>query len=430
MSEKRTRANGEGSIFPYRNGYAAYVWVTTPAGRRQRKYVYGKTREEVHAKWVNLTQAASRGPVATRIPTLGAYLTGWHDEVIRPNSAPTTTANYGMFIRLYITPGLGDKRLDKLNVRDVQTWLNRLRITCQCCAQEKDAARDKPKCCAKGECCQQTPSDWTVRSAWTVLRSALGNAMRDELVSRNVAELARLPLPRPKKVKPWSVEEARTFLESASGGGDSLYAAYVLILVLGLRRGELLGLKWEDVDLDAAELRIGWQLQRVSGKLLRRETKTSASDGVLPLPDICITALRAWRKRQKEWRVKAGSAWQRQGFVFSTRYGMPVEPRNFHRDFKKRAGKAKVPIIPVHATRKTCASLLVALDVHPRVAMQILRHSQIAVTMNVYSEVSSEATREALRRLGESLSWGELRESPGKRDEGPEDSPEAAAVAV
>jgi integrase len=427
MTEKRTRANGEGSIFPYRNGYAAYVWVTTPTGRRVRKYVYGKTREIVHTKWVNLTQAAARGPVANRVPTLGAYLAEWLEDVIRPNSAPATTANYAMFVRLYIVPELGTKRLDKLNVRDVQKWLNGLRTACQCCAQGKDAARAKPKCCAKGECCEQTPSDWTVRTAWTVLRSALGNAVRDELVARNVAELARLPMPRPKKRKPWSVEEARTFLESASAGVDSLYTAYVLILVLGLRRGELLGLKWDAVDLDKGELHIGWQLQRVSGKLLHRETKTAASEAVLPLPAICLTALKAWRERQQKWQRDAGAAWQKKGFVFTTRHGMPVEPRNFHREFKKRAAKAGVSIIPVHATRKTCASLLVAMDVHPRVAMQILRHSQIAVTMNVYSEVSSEGTREALRRLGERLTWGTPTEDPGK-GVGPSDGPPDAVA--
>ena len=90
-------------------------------------------------------------------------------------------------------------------------------------------------------------------------------------------------------------------------------------------------------------------------------------------------------------------------FVISTRFGLPVEPRNFHRDFKARCAKAGVRPISVHSTRRTCASLLVALDVHPWVAMQVLRHSQIAITMNVYSEVSSAETRWALRRLGEQL---------------------------
>jgi integrase len=208
---------------------------------------------------------------------------------------------------------------------------------------------------------------------------------------------------RSRRPKPWTVEEARQFLESARADGDALYAAYVLILVLGLRRGEVLGLAWDDVDLDAGEVYIAWQVQRVGGKLLRRQTKTEASDAPLPLPDICMTALKERRERQDRWRATAGDAWQGGELVVSTRYGLPVDPRNFHREFKTRCTKAGVRPIPVHSTRRTCASLLVALDVHPRVAMQIMRHSQIAVTMNIYSEVSSIETREALKKLGREL---------------------------
>jgi len=404
VSRAKPRANGEGSIYPRAaGGFAAYVWVTTPGGTRRRKYLYGKSREDVHAKWVTLHQRAKQGAVATRVPTLGDYLTGWLTEVIAPNSAPATTANYRMFIRHYIVPALGTRRLDKLAPREVQTWLNGLKTACQCCAQGKDAARAAPRCCAKGQCCQQYPSARTIDTARTVLRSGLSNAVRDELVSRNVAALVRLPQARPKRAKPWTVDEARRFLVAAHAAEDHLYAAYALMLVLGLRRGELLGLKWEDADLDAAELRIGWQLQRVDGQLLRRETKTQASDAVLPLPSICIVALAAWRNRQARWRSRAGAAWHDMDFVFSTRHGLPIEPRNFHRDFKRRATHAGVPVIAVHTTRKTCASLLVALDVHPRVAMQILRHSQIAVTMNVYSEAPTHATTAALQQLGTHL---------------------------
>ncbi|MFL6129385.1 MAG: hypothetical protein ACJ73E_10020 [Mycobacteriales bacterium] len=102
----RSRANGEGSIYPRRNGFAAYAWVTTPAGKRTRKYVYGPDRETVHAKWVKLLRQAQEGAVATRVPTLGSFLTGWLDEVVKPNLAPATYANYEMFSRLYITPSL------------------------------------------------------------------------------------------------------------------------------------------------------------------------------------------------------------------------------------------------------------------------------------------------------------------------------------
>jgi hypothetical protein len=114
MTARRTRASGEGSIFPYRNGYAAYVWVTKPDGLRARKYVYGKTREIVHDKWIKLHQQARQGPVATKVPTLGGYLAYWLTEVIQPNVAPLTHATYETLVRLYIAPGLGSKRLDRL----------------------------------------------------------------------------------------------------------------------------------------------------------------------------------------------------------------------------------------------------------------------------------------------------------------------------
>ncbi|SEN20778.1 site-specific integrase [Nonomuraea pusilla] len=408
---RRTRANNEGSIFPYKNGWAGYVWVTTPEGKRTRKWAYGKTREETHDKWLKLHEHARKGPVTTKSPKLSDYLTYWLTNVVEPNLAPKTAANYEMFARLYITPALGSKRLDKLTVRDVQTWVTKLRRSCQCCDQGKDAARPKqhsnPKrrqhCCAIGKCCKSEPSAWTVHDAYMTLRAALSNAVREELLPRNVAAHIKMPVPRKRKVKPWSVDEARTFLESARTREDPMYPAYVLVLVLGLRLGEALGLRWEDVDLDQAEMTIGWQLQRVSGKLLHRRTKTDASDATLPFPEIVTAALRARQRARDTARKAAGDGWQETGLVFTTASGRPVEPSNFRRSFANACDKAGVRKVHVHATRKTCASLLVALDVHPRVAMQILRHSQIAVTMNVYSEVSSEETRKALKMLGDHL---------------------------
>ena len=400
------RHNGEGSIYPYRNGYAAHVWITTPEGRRQRKSVYGKTREEVHRKWLSLHEQARRGPVAPRSPALAQYLDGWLRDVVRPNLAPATVANYDLFVRLYIVPDLGKRKLEKLTVRDVQTWLNALRIRCQCCAQGKDAERPVPRCCSVGACCRQVASEWTVHQAWTVLRGALSAAMREELVTRNVAALVRVPVPRGRKAEVWSVDEARRFLESARADVDPLYAGYVLMLVLGLRRGELLGLAWSDVDLDQQEAFIRWQVQRVKGELLRRPTKTKTSEAPLPLPDICARALEQRRLVEARWRLAAGAAWAGTGLVLTTRLGDALDPRNFHRYFKARAEEAGVPVISVHSTRRTCASLLVALDVHPRVAMAILRHSQIAVTMDIYSQVSSASTREALKRLGSQFEEG------------------------
>ena len=257
------RANGEGSIYPYRNGFAAHVWIVTPKGRRQRKTVYGKTRPEVHDKWLRLHEQARRGPMVPVSPRLRDFLERWLEETVRPTLSPATTSNYEMFSRLYIVPDLGDRKLDKLMVRDVQVWVNTLRVRCQCCFQGKDAARPEPQCCALGACCHEVASDWTVHQAWRVLRGALTQAMREELVFRNVAALVRVPMPRSKKMPVWTVDEARRFLESARADGDPMYAGYVLLLTLGLRRGEMLGLAWEDVDLEQGEALIAWQVQRV-----------------------------------------------------------------------------------------------------------------------------------------------------------------------
>lgn len=397
------RGNGEGSIYPYRNGFAAHVWVTTPEGRRVRRVVYGKTREIVREKFLALHERARRGPVATTTPRVTDFAEGWLRDVVKPNLAPTTSTNYALFLKHYIEPDLGKKRIDRLSVRDVRVWLNDLRERCQCCAQGKDEGRQQSRCCAAGSCCRQVASEWTVHQAWTVLRSLLSEAMREELVTRNVAGLVRVPVPRARKRQHWSVDEARRFLESARSNDDPMYAGYVLMLVLGLRRGELLGLAWDDLDLRAGEARISWQVQRIGGQLVRRPTKTHSSDAPLPLPEICVQALEHRRRTERRLRMAAGEAWAGTGLVLTTRLGDPIDPRNFQRAFRSSVQRAGVPVIPVHSTRRTCASLLVALDVHPRVAMAILRHSKIAVTMDIYSQVSAASTREALKRLGEAF---------------------------
>ncbi|MBC9716860.1 site-specific integrase [Streptomyces sp. TRM66268-LWL] len=403
MSGKR--GNGEGSIYPYKNGFAAYVWATTPTGERKRKYVYGKTRPETHDKWLKLHGEAKKGPVATSSPTLAQYLAYWLRDVVKPELKPKTAETYAMHVRLYIVPGIGHKRLDKLTVRDVRTWLNKLMDECQCCAQGKDVKRpkDEQKCCALGDCCAQVPSRRTVQDARAVLRSALTHAMTEELIPRNVAGLVKVRSARKRKREPWSVEEARTFLEAARTAADPMYAAYVLVLVLGFRRGEVLGLTWKSVNLDAGEITAQHQLQRIDRRLVHGETKTEASTATLPLPEICVTALRLRQKVQESARKAAGELWSDLDFVFTTRTGTPIDPRNFNRQFANRSAKAGVRRIRLHDTRHTCGSLLAALDVHPRVAMQILRHSKIAVTMEVYTHIPTPDTRKALKKLGKHL---------------------------
>ena len=407
----RGRANGEGSIYPYRNGYAAYAWVITPSGDQARKYVYGKTREVVHERWLKLQAKAAAAAVPTTVPTVGQYLTRWLSEVVEPNLEATTHAYYETMVRLYICPTLGGRRLDRLTTRDVQAWVNKLGMICQCCAQGKDAARpeSKQRCCAIGQCCHEYAGRRTVQAARNTLRAALNNAKdSDELVTRNAANYIKVPTParRRRRDSVWSVEEASRFLASAHDDNDPLYAAYVLVLVNALRKGEVLGLTWDSIDFDESELDIHWQLQRIRQQLIHKErvkTEDSSADDTVPMPGFCAAALKLRRNQQDAARAEAGKRWQPSDLVFTTRWGTPIEPRNFNRSFEARCRKADVPRIRVHDTRHTCASILAELEVHPRVAMRILRHAKITITMEVYTNVSDKITRAALNRLSDTL---------------------------
>jgi hypothetical protein len=180
-------------------------------------------------------------PIPTSTPTVEGYLTYWLEEVIRPNREDNTYSAHELSSRLYIIPGIGKKKIDpkQLTVRVTQAWLNKIPDTCQCCAQGKDAARTVPRCCSIGKCCGDYPSRRVIELARNTLRAALNHAMREELISRNVATLETLPKShkRSKRGSSWTVQEARQFLRSARKRQRSAVSAWVLILVLGIRRG-------------------------------------------------------------------------------------------------------------------------------------------------------------------------------------------------
>jgi integrase len=259
-------------------------------------------------------------------------------------------------------------RLDRLPVADVQAWLNHLATQCQCCAQGIDARRalrGTARCCAVGQCCHRVASPRTVKDIRTVRRSGLNCAARQELLDRHVAQLVQIPKQRERKLVPWTSEEARRFLESARADTDPLFAAYVLVLVLELRKGEVLGLAWEAVNFGQGTLVPDHQLQRVRRSLLYRETKIEASDASLPMPEIVVAALKIRRTQQDRERKAAAEIWQQTkgvpSLIFTGRYGTPIDPRTLNSKFTARCEAAGVRPITVHDARHTCPTLLVDL---------------------------------------------------------------------
>ncbi|MCQ4044640.1 tyrosine-type recombinase/integrase [Streptantibioticus rubrisoli] len=368
---RRKNPNGSGSIWLRKDGrYEARVYVPQPDGTRKRKTVYGATWDECDTKRQELVRRDRQGiPTPTRSAKLSEWLPYWLEEFVRPERKKTTYAKYETHVRRYLVPLLGAKRLESLGVPDVRRMITSVSA-------------------------QASPA--TAKESHRVLRSALSAACREELINRNVVQLVPAPRVQPRELKPWTLDETLTFLEAARA--DPLYTAFVLAVALGMRRGEILGLRWTDIDLERRTLTVRNQLQRVQKELYEDNTKNRRTRSI-PLPLMCIAPLRWQRLRQHEQRTLADSRWQEGGYVFTTRTGRPVEPRNISRSFERITDASGLPRIRLHDTRHGCATLLFAAGVPPRVVMEILGHSQIAVTMNIYTHVSDSNRREAMGHM-------------------------------
>jgi integrase len=236
-----------------------------------------------------------------------------------------------------------------------------------------------------------------------VLRQALGRAERWGLVARNVAKLADPPRVPRRLVAPLNSEQARQFLEVIRG--DRLEALYLIALGVGLRQGEILGLSWPDIDLDAGTLTVRQALQRVNGKLILVEPKSRTSNRTVALPSLVHDALRAHRIRQLQERLRVGSRWRDdpRDLVFLSTIGTPLDGITVTRRFQALLKAADLPRQRFHDLRHACATLLLSQGVAARVVMEQLGHSQIGLTLGTYSHVSLALGRVAAERMNDVL---------------------------
>ena len=227
----------------------------------------------------------------------------------------------------------------------------------------------------------------TVQYLHVVLHRALKQALRWSFVTRNVAEAVDPPKVHKKEVTPLSPEQTRVFLKAASEAGDRLEALYVLAIHTGMRQGELLALKWEDVDLDAGVLRV-------------KGTKTARSRRTVKLSETALKALGSHLTRQLGEIDRVGSMWRENGLVFATAIGTPLNRHNLtQRSFKPLLDRAGLPRIRFHDLRHTCATILLSQGVHAKFVQELLGHATIAITLDTYSHVlpgMGGATAEAM----------------------------------
>ncbi len=403
-SSRRVRANGDGTVYQRKDGrWEAAGYVLAVGDTRKRVRVYGSTRKDALTKLTEKIATSNRGvPAPSAQGSVAAFLTYWLETVAVHRLRENTHTRYTACTRLYLIPGLGKKKLAKLTAKDVRTWLDQLRTTCQCCARGLDTARDQPQCCAAGKCCSKRLSPLTLAYVHSVLKSALEHAVREEEIPRNVARNVRMGTPRPRRFEPLTTEEARAFLTATSG--HRLSALFELALRTGLRKGELLGLRWEDLDLAGGTASIRRTLQRTnSSGLTALPTKTQSSERRIALPTPCLRSLAQHRDQQRQEREAAGTGWKSSGYVFTRPNGAPIEGATLTRHFTALLRRARLRRIRFHDLRHSAATLLLEQGVELVVIKELLGHAHIGVTATVYAHVRLRLQRQAIDLLSNAL---------------------------
>ena len=354
------RGRGEGGITKRRDGrWMGQADLGWQDGKRRRKSLYGRTKSEVQAKLRETLHRKAHGmPPVPEQETVGTFLRRWLD-IKKEGVRQRTWTRYEQIVRAHLLPNLDRIRLAKLTPQDVAECLRRVKVS---------------------------GSAYMARGARDVLRTALNQALRWELVSRNVAVLTDPPRHRTREITPLTPRQAGTLL--AAVAGHRLEALITVALGLGLRQGEALGLRWEeDVDLEAGTLSVQQTLVRAGREPRFEEPKTDRSCRTITMPGVVAAALRRHRTRQLEEQLAAGPEWHPSRLVFTTPIGTPIDRGRLHGTFKAILRSAGLPDIRYHDLRHTAATLLLVQGVDLRTIMATLGHSRISQTMDLYAHM-------------------------------------------
>jgi integrase len=341
------------------------------------------TRRDAEAALAEFIGHAARGEVASPgRRTVAAYLDEWLIGV-RPTLAVAAWTNYRSLIDLYVRPRIGQLQLASV------TGLTLTKLYAELLAG--GGKHGKPL------------SPTTVRLAHRVLSKALEDAVEARLLAANPARRAKVPKRRRVEMQTWTAEQATAFLAAAAD--DPLYACWLLALVCGLRRGELAGLRWSDLDLGRATLSVVEQRTTdADWQIVTKEPK-GTSRRTIDLGPEAVTALRLHRKKTLAEQLEWGAAWTDTGLVFVRADGLGFHPSRISDIFRKLAKAAGVPVIRLHDARHSCATLALSAGIHPKVVQQLLGHASWSTTMDLYTHRVERLQKDASGRI-ESVLFG------------------------
>lgn len=377
------RGKGEGSIFKRKDGrWCGFITVGyDEKGNQKKKFFYGKTRQEVADKIRKALNEIEQGfLVDSSDITVAKWFETWLWQYKKQTLKESTFSDYEGIIRNHINPTLGRIKLKDLRPEHLQTLYN----------EKFESGLSLSK----------------IKHIHTVIHSALKQAVKNGIIPRNVSEATNLPCKdkTKKEIRVLTPEEQQKFLETIEN--ERLKPLFILALTTGMRLGELLALRWENIDFENRIIVVANSLRRIKTfnnernktVLAITDVKSEKSHRIIPLPEAAYYELLEHRKRQEEEKKQAGSAYRDMGFVFATRVGTPIDPRNFERTFYRIIKKAGLDI-NFHALRHTFATRLLEANTHPKVVQELLGHKDITTTMNIYSHVLFEIKKEAIDKM-------------------------------
>lgn len=353
--------------------------------RRQRTEAFHGRKRDAGRRWREVQAEIEKG-LSVNPPkiTFGDLLDRWLQDVLPMRIRPTTLENYRFLIERHVRPALGHIPLARLTAADLQTFYR---------TKLEGGRRDRK---------DGGLSPRSVRYMHALIRSCLEQAVRWQMVPRNIADLVDPPRQAQREMNFWTPYQALQFLEAAKS--DRLYPAFYLALATGLREGEILGLRWSDLDLDAGMLTVSQTLVRIGARIEFGEPKTARSRRTIDLGDQTVALLRAYRATQNREKLLLGQEYRDHGLVFPTVLGTPIQPRNILRVFDSLQKHANVPRIRFHDLRHSHASFLLAQGENPRLIAERLGHSAVAFTLQTYSHLLPGAQKAAARKLEEAIS--------------------------
>jgi integrase len=380
-----------------------YDGIDPGTGKKRRRWVPAGTRrddaERVLADLIRRKYEGEQAP--TEKLTVGEYLTNRWLPIQKSRVRPSTFDVYRRNVDLHVLPALGRRRLDKLTVDDVDLFYAALLTEGRRKGRGRRAggSRGTPSGTKSGL------SPKTVRNIHVMLNKALGDAQRKGFVVRNVVALADAPTLKNRQegsIKAWDADQLRMFLDAV--GGHRLHPAFHLAAYTGMRRGEVLGLRWCDVDLDAGRVSVRQALVSVAYEVVVSDVKTATGRRTIDLDPITVDVLRGWRAARIE--EKGGAEPQSEELVFVKPDGSWIHPHSFSQVLDRKVAKLAVPTISLHDLRHTHATLLLKAGVPVKVVSERLGHANVAFTMSVYQHVLPGMQAEAAATFAKLLRTG------------------------